>query len=169
MDNTENISNFKENLPEKIHALLLGTGYVETASWSRMMIFNREGFDSLFDACQSIRRALIKVIRLDEWRQPAKDTMPEGEDLIDALRDLLHEIICGDFQDGMDFYECMEDEGWEFPYKITRELFEYTWLTMNCAPEIISLEKEIADPNDEYDFWEQCMFHVEIGDSGIED
>lgn len=156
----EYIAKFRAKLPSKIHALMLGTGYVESASWSKLLLIHQEGFDSLFDAFKSIRECLISSIGYNCQYQ--KKEMPEGQDLIFEIQDSLRDIIHGDLQIGGEFWEAMDCEGWEFPGFIPRNISKFQWLLVDCAPELISIEREIPESEDEPDFWHECKINVSL-------
>lgn len=94
----------------KVKALALGTGYAESASWAQLVVYHPKGFDSVQEALEDIRLAVVQTYNT-ESRTFANSKPVSILDITYIVRS----IVLGTLQDYGSFWEALEDRGWQ-PY-----------------------------------------------------
>lgn len=112
---------------KKVHVLGLGTGYVETASWSTMLLQHKKGFKCVQDALENLRALTLiycEGLALEQSkdrdrkrvRAEARGERFDGYELLKPecmIEEVWHDIIHGTLQDHGDIWELLQMQGWD--------------------------------------------------------
>lgn len=143
-----------KKIETRVHALALGTGYVETASWSHMILVHQKGFDTVQEALESLRALTVKYLaqefqyeresveRSRKWdaengKRTSKDPIEE-ENPEEYVSDCWNTIIHGTLQDHGDMWEAIAGAGWlSGPAWIEQHIRKHGLCWLEKAPELI--------------------------------
>lgn len=114
-----------------VRVLALGTGYVESASWSQWIVSHDRGFRTAEKALLSIKGAVLAYIEEEGG----------GDSTWGTVQNVIYEVIHGTLQDHGMLWEHMAVAGWNCTP---------TWGTLKNVERVLmvdSADKLISDPS----------------------